>query len=172
MTMAGQDTPCPIQGRDKLLPKRVSLFLNINNGKYSLNQSLVLDVGIRNDGRDDVYIYKWLVWGYADSLVLTLRDQSGEEIEPLLHDDTLLPPPPRKDDASMFVQLMQDDFYGTRRSLPITDLVKTPGKYTLQIQYRGPLSCKYVDPKLRELPALWRENATISSNVVSFEITP
>jgi len=152
--------------------KGICLFFSIDQTRYTLSQSLLIDVGIRNDGPDPVYIYGDISWGYMAGLVLNLRDGSGKEIEPVITDDTVLPPPPRNDDPTMFVKLGPNDFFGTHRKLPVADLVKGPGKYSLQVQYRSPLFSSYVDPKLRQLPALWHEAPSIFSNIISFEVTP
>ena len=169
---ATQEVPCPSDRGGKALPHELThVFLYADQAQYALSQLLVVDVGI-NDGPDPVYIYGRIAWGYGGGLVLRLRDQSGKEVAPILRDDTMLPPPSRNDDPSMFVKLIENKFFGTRREIPVPDLTKTPGKYSLQVEYRSPLFCGFVDPKLRRLPALWHEDAGILSNVVSFEVTP
>src|SRR5258708_4616209 len=154
-----QTTPCRNREEGKVVThERISLFLIAERTRYWLRQSLVIDVGLRKDGHDPAYVYGRIAWGYGGGLVLRLKDQSGKEIAPALRDDTMLPPPLRDDDASMFVKLIENKFFGTRRELVVTDLVKTPGKYSLQIEYRSPLPCGFVDPKLQQLPALWHED--------------
>lgn len=170
---AAQSAPCQSErGGKALANKQTSLLFNIDQTTYSLSQSLVIDVGITNDGPDVVYIYGDISWGYMAGLVLTLRDESGKEIAPVLMDDTVLPPPPRNDDPTMFIKLGANNFFGTRRRLAVTELVKNPGRYSLQVEYRSPLFYRYVDPKLRRLPALWHEDPSIFSKTIMFEVTP
>lgn len=166
-----QRASCPGGQEGKALTHaRASIFLIADRTRYALHQSLVIDAGIRNDGPDPLYVYGQIAWGYGGGLVLRLRNQSGKEIAPVLRDDTMLPPPPKDDDPSMFVALEENTFFGTRRELPVTKLVKTPGRYSLQVEYRSPLACGFVDPKLEQLPALWHEDESIFSNSVSFEV--
>jgi hypothetical protein len=153
------------------LIQHTTLFLTIDHTKYSLSQSMVLNVGIRNDGHDPVNVYGNIAWGYGGGLVLKIKNQAGKDVIPGLHDDTMLPPP-SLDDPSIFVQLTEDNFFGTRRVLSLKDIIKSPGKYTMQVEYHSPLSCAVVDPKLQQLPALWHEDASIFSNTISFEVMP
>jgi hypothetical protein len=159
------------QAEESFILGHASIFLTSGQTKVSLSQSMVINVGIRNDGKDPLYVYGNIAWGYGGGLVLRLRDQSGKGIKPVFLDDTMLPPPPQND-PSIFIRLKEDKFFGTRRELPIADLVKTPGKYSLQVEYRSPLPCGFVDPKLQRLPALWHEDASIFSNSISFEVVP
>jgi hypothetical protein len=168
---ASQTLPCDRSQGEKSLTQQITLFLTTDRTKYSLSQSMVLNVGIRNDGHNPVYVYGDIAWGYGGGLVLKIKDQSGNDVVPELHDDTMLPPP-RLDDPRIFVRLIEDNFFGTRRVLPLKDVIRHPGKYTLRVEYKSPLSCAIVDPTLQKLPALWHENASVFSNTVSFEVTP
>lgn len=152
--------------------RKPEIFVTMSHTKYSMNDFIVIDVGIRNDGRDPLYVYRKIAWGFGGGLVLRLMDQTGHQVAPVVRDDTMLPPPATSNDASIFVQLTEDDFFGTRRNLLAKDLVKAPGKYSLQVEYRSPLSRKFVDPKLRQLPALWHEDESIVSHSVPFEVVP
>jgi hypothetical protein len=167
---AAQSGPCESVQGGKVVTQ-ASVFLTVERTKYSLDKSMAIDVGIRNDGRDPVYVYGRIAWGYGGGLVIRIRDASGKEIAPVLRDDTMLPPPRRDDDPGIFVKLEEANFFGTRRDLPVRNLVKTPGKYSLQVEYRSPLSCGFMDRKLQQLPALWHEDESIFSNTVSFEVT-
>ena len=152
--------------------RHATLFLTIDESTYSRSRSMVLNVGIRNDGRNPIYVYKEIAWGYGGGLVLEIKDRAGVDVIPVLWDDTMLPPPRRLDDPAIFVQLGEDNFFGTHRVLPLKDITESTGKYTMRVEYNSPLSCASVDPKLQRLPALWHEDASIFSNTVSFEIRP
>ena len=162
---------CPSDLYQNPPAQRASVFLRTDKTSYSLDGSLVIDAGVINAGTVPIYVYGWISWGYGGGLVIRLRDERGKEIAPVLRDDTMLPP--ENDDPSMFVKLREEgDFFGTRREMEVKDLVKRPGKYTLQIEYRSPLSCKFVGSQLQRLPALWHEDASIFSKQVPFEVTP
>lgn len=162
---------CPSDLYKNPPPQRASVFLRTDKGSYSLAGSLAIDAGIMNSGADPIYVYGWISWGYGGGLVIRLRNDHGKEIAPVLRDDTMLPP--ENDDSSMFVKLREGgDFFGTHREIAVKDLVKRPGKYTLQIEYRSPLSCNFVGSNLQKLPALWHEDASIFSKQVPFEVTP
>jgi len=150
----------------------VKLVLVTDIKTVSLQDSLVLDVALRNDGQEPIFVYADIGWGYGAGLVIRLRNHEGQEIGPVFRDDRMLPPPPSNDDPAIFTRLDRDNFFGTRRKLALKDLVTTPGKYTLQIEYRSPLPCRFVDPKLQRLPALWHEDASIFSNQVAIEVLP
>jgi hypothetical protein len=45
--------------------------------------------------------------------VLTVKDRAGDVVVPVLLDDTMLPPPRGLDDPSIFVQLIEDNSFGT-----------------------------------------------------------
>jgi hypothetical protein len=158
---------------EKTTWERASLFAHTDRQLYSLDQSMVIDVGILNHGPDPVYVYGCISWGYGGGLTITVRDSSGKIVGPETMDDTMLPPPKRNDDPSIFVRLKEDgDFFGAERTLPVRDIVKSPGKYTLEVEYNSPLSRSYVAEKLRKLPALWHESAAIVSKRIPFEVVP
>jgi hypothetical protein len=133
---------------------------------------MVMEAGLRNDGRDPFYVYQRMGWGPGGGLALRLKDQSGREIAPVMQDDGMSPPPPKNDDPSMFVKLYGGQLFGLQRELPITDLVTAPGRYTLQIEYRGAMPCNWVARDLAAIPALWLENASLFSGTISFQVIP
>jgi hypothetical protein len=153
--------------------KRAVIFLTVDKSAYSLKQSLVVDAGIRNAGPDVIYVFNELAWGSGGGLVIQLKNQSGKEIAPVLRDDTLLPPPLADPHTnSLLLNLDEGEFFGIRRVLPISDLVRRPGKYTLQIEYRSPLFCKTADAGLHDLPVIWHEDGSLFSNIASFTVRP
>jgi len=166
------DAHCPSDLEKPTPAEEASVFLHIDRTSYPLNGSMVIDAGIINGGSNPIYVYGWISWGYGGGLIIRIRDDNGKELAPVLRDDTMLPPPRKNDNANMFVKLKDGgDFFGTRREIAVADLVKSPGRYTLQIEYRSPLSCRFVSGSLRSLPALWHEDDGIVSKQVSFEVT-
>jgi hypothetical protein len=149
---------------------KVRVWLRINSAKYSIRDSMVLDAALRNEGEEPVFIYGKMAWGYGGGLVIRLRNQEGKEMAPAVRDDTMLPPPPSDNDQTIFVRIEPDNFFGTRRVLPVKDLVTEPGKYSLQVEYRSPASCQFFDPKLQQMPALWHEDPSIFSTQVPLEV--
>lgn len=151
---------------------QVKVFLITDRAAPSFRDSLVIDVGLRNDGPQDVYIFQGLAWGPGGGLVLHLRNQDGAEIPPVVFDETVMAPPRSQHDSTMFIRLEEGNFFGTRRELPLKDLVKAPGKYSLQVEYRSPVPLHFFDKKLQSLPALWQEDPSILSNEVPIEVAP
>jgi hypothetical protein len=164
----------PLSGKERIMKPRdqVKVFLITDRASPSFRDSLVIDVGLRNDGPDDVYIFQGLAWGPGGGLVLHLRNQDGAEIPPVVFDDTVMAPPRSQHDSTMFIRLEEGNFFGIRRELPLKDLVKAPGKYSLQVEYRSPASLHSFDKKLQSLPALWQEDPSIFSNEVPIDVVP
>jgi len=171
---SAQGDPCsPARaGSTARAADRVKVVLTTELRKVSLRDSLVLDVALRNDGRNPIFVYADIGWGYGAGLVIHFRNDRGKEVGPTFSDDTMLPPPPSNDDPTMFARLDRGNFFGTRRELPLKEYLNAPGKYTLQIEYWSRLPCHFVDPKLQQLPAVWHEDGSIFSNEVPIDVVP
>lgn len=169
--MAGSGS-CLARGERELAAYRQSaLFVIIDKEKYTLRESMVLDVGIRNDGDSSIFLYKNVAWGYGGGFVLHIKNQAGMEVAPIMRDDTMLPPPASFNDSNIFVEVAPDNFFGARRVLRLSNIIKNPGRYTVQVEYNNPLSCSIMSIELRRLPVLWHEDKSLVSNKVSFEVT-
>lgn len=167
-----KDTYCPSDVLQNQPSQQASVFVHLDKMVYSLTGSMTIDAGVMNIGDSPIYIYNWLSWGPGGGLVILLRDTGGNILAPVVRDDTMLPPPRADNGRGLLVRLRDSgDFFGTQRKIQVRDLVKSPGKYTLQIEYRSPLSCKFVGGTLRNLPALWHEDASIFSKRIQFEVT-
>jgi hypothetical protein len=149
--------------------RSASVFLRTDRSQYSLRETIVIDVGVRNDGREPIYVYNRMTWGMSGGLVLWLRDDKGQIIESVLRDDTIMEPPP-PDDPSIFAKLRPGMFIGTRRKLEARLLVRRAGRYTIQVEYRAAVSRDYVHADQRALPALWRESSSIWSEKATLDI--
>ncbi|MEO5822725.1 MAG: hypothetical protein ABIT71_19630 [Vicinamibacteraceae bacterium] len=147
-----------------------ALFLRTDRSQYSLRDTIVIEVGVRNDGQQPLYVHNRMAWGMGGGLVLWLRDDHGEAIDKVLRDDTMLPPPP-EEDLSLFAKVLPGMFLGTRRAMEARNLVRKAGRYTIQVEYRSSLSREFVPPNLRALPALWMESPSIWSEKVRLDIT-
>ena len=149
--------------------RSASLFLRTDRSQYSLHETIVIEVGVRNDGRQPLYVYNRMAWGMGGGLVLWLRDDRGQAIDTVVRDDTMLPPPP-EEDVSLFAKVQPGMFIGTRREMEAKNLVARAGRYTIQVEYRAALSRELVPANLRALPALWMESPTIWSEKVRLDI--
>jgi hypothetical protein len=154
--------------------QQAKLVLTIDRASYSLSDQMVVDVGIRNDGRQPIYVYSETWWGLAGGFALEFWDAAKKFIGPGFQDEEVMPPPRDQDlnDRALFVPLGQDNFFGVRRVLSVKAFLKSPGKYTLTIQYGNPLSCFVFGPRVQALSAIWLEDPSMVSNRVSFEVTP
>jgi hypothetical protein len=147
-----------------------TVFLHTDRQEYSLGEKIVIDVGVRNDGREPLYVYNRMAWGMGGGgLVLWLRDKEGKIIDPVFRDDAMLEPPP-EDDPSIFARLRQGMFIGTRRRMEVKFLVRRAGRYTIQVEYRAMVSQKTVSARLQALPALWMESPSLFSEQVTLDI--
>ena len=116
--------------------RNASLFLRTDRAQYSLRDSIVIDVGVRNDGREPIYVYNIIAWGFGGGLVLWLRDHDDKVIEPVMRDDTMLPPPPAGD-TSILSRLGPSMFIGERRTLEVKPLVTATWEVRhVRIEYR------------------------------------
>src|SRR3990172_6743201 len=153
----------------KVAIREAKVSLTIDRARYSLNDEMVVDVAIRNDGDRPIYVYSKNGWSF-NGFMLEFSDQAGNFIAA----DTInhVPPPPQVmglDDPTLFVTLRPDDFFGQRGHALLKGFIKSPGKYTLRVSYTSPALCALFDPKIQALPALWHHDPDIVSNTVSFE---
>lgn len=157
--------------QNEILPLRhATVFLQTDRSEYGLGDTIVIDAGIRNEGREPIYVYNQLDWGPRAGFVLRLRDAAGRLIQPALRDDTLMPPP-KADDAGILSRLEPATFFGLRRRMAVSDLVRRGGSYSIEAEYQSPLSRELVLPQLSTLPALWLESQILHSNSVTINIS-
>lgn len=133
--------------------------------RYKRTDQLKLDVMLTNSGKEAVYIFGTLDWGYSASFVLHIRDTSGKEVEPVSFFDDLTFASP--EDKSAFVKLLPYHFLGTNFFSPLDVLnLNKPGKYAIFVEYHSPFPATDV-----QLSPFWgKENGTIRSNVVNVEV--
>jgi hypothetical protein len=120
---------------------------------------------LTNSGKEDVYIFGTLDWGYSASFVLKVHDASGKEVTPLAFFDDLTYASPH--DNSAFVKLLPNHFLGTNFFAPLDVLnLNKPGRHAIFVQYHSPISTAEVKLK----PFFGRESGTLKSNVVWIEV--
>jgi hypothetical protein len=149
----------------KAINKQNQLELSIiaDKRRYKATEQLRFNVLLMNSGKEDVYIFGTLDFGYSASLILHIRDASGKEVQPFFDDLTFASP----NDTSAFVKLLPDHFLGTKFYSPVNDLnMNRPGRYAIYVEYHSPFSASDV-----QLKHFWgKENGRLKSNVLNFEI--
>ena len=120
-----------------------------------------------NSGKRDMYVLGTLEWGHSASLLFHILDDKGKEIRPRAFpdDQTFV----ARGDNSAFIKLRPSHFLGTCFYAPLDLLgIDKPGKYSIFVEYRPPLSSADVD-----LHPFWgNENKSIKSSPVSIEVVP
>ena len=133
--------------------------------RFKRSEQLKLLVMLINSGKEDVYVFGTMEWGYSASLLFHICDASGKEIKPLGFPDDLTRAV--QDDKSAFVKLLPEHFLGTNFFAPLDVLnLKKPGKYSIFMEYHSPFSATEV-----HLTPFWgKENGSLKSNVVWIEV--
>jgi hypothetical protein len=148
----------------------ISVVIRTDHGKYSLADTVKLDVSLQNTGDATAYVDRRMFWGgLAGGLKLEISDEQGKPVPShVLHDAMM--PPPKEGDTSILVRLDSGFFYGTWLDLPVKDSFPKPGRYSLRVIYKSWLRKDFVAPQLRDLPALWADSPEIASQPVWVEI--
>lgn len=143
--------------------RELELSIVPHKRRYKPSDQIKFDVMLTNSGKEAIYIFGTLNWGYSASLRLYIRDASGKEVQPLFDDLTF----ESANDQSAFVKLLPNHFLGTNFYAPAQDLnMNRPGRYTIYADYQSPFSATEV-----QLNPFWgKEKGTIKSNVVWFEV--
>jgi hypothetical protein len=135
--------------------------------RYRSRDKIMLPVMLLNSGKEDIYVFGTLGWGYSSSFILQVRDALGREIQPAgsPDDQTHF----SRNDNTVFVKLLPNHFLGTNFFAPLTILnLDRPGRYTLWVEYHCPISTADVGVK----PFWGKESGTIKSNVIQIEVLP
>lgn len=154
-----------VNGSDEQKPRGLQVSLVAHKQRYKRTHQLKLDVMLINSGKEAVYVFGTLDWGYSASLVLHIHDASGKEVQPFGRFDDLTFASP--EDKSAFVKLLPHHFLGTNFFSPLDVLnLDRPGRYAIYVEYQSPFSATDV-----QLNPFWgKENGRIKSNVVNVEI--
>ena len=112
--------------------EKVKVTLTCDRTRVSLKDDHYMDVAIRNDGSEDVYLFQSLHRAQRGGQGPYIKDERGKviyfEFDPLW-------PPPRPNDPTLLLRLEEGHFYGVREVRRVKDLVPTPGKYTLFVVF-------------------------------------
>jgi hypothetical protein len=149
--------------------EKVQVHLTCVKAKLSLQDFLTMDIAIRNDGADDVYLFERMDWGEEGGVARYIQDEKGKLV---VSERGVLDSPPPPDDPAMLVRLEQGSFYGIRSRMKAKDLIPQPGRYTMKVIYRCPFERAMLPATLRGLPVITRDAQGIESNTVAFEVIP
>jgi hypothetical protein len=150
----------------------VSVVIRTDQRKYSLTDTVKLDVSLHNTGDRTVYVDRRMFWGGIGSgLELEIRDQQGKRVPLRILSDAIMPPP-KEGDTSILVRLDEGFFYGTGMDFLARDGFPKAGRYSIRVTYKSWLRKEFVAPQFRDLPALWAETPQITSEPIWIEVTP
>jgi hypothetical protein len=164
----------PSQVSHQVEPSRggqaIGVVIRTDRGKYSLGDSVRLDVSLQNTGDAPLYVDRRMFWGgFGGGLKLEISDEQGKAVPLRILNDAIMPPP-REGDTSILVRLDKGFFYGTWVDVPVKDSARTPGKYSIRVIYKSWLRKEFVEPQLRELPAVWADTPQIASAPVWIDV--
>lgn len=160
-----------LSGRESKSVHGAKVIVWTNKNRYSLNESVQLEVAIRNEGDAPLYLDRRMFWGYGAGLLLDIRDEQDKHVAQRVRDDALMPPP-MKDDPLPLVRLEEWQFLGTTRLLHITkDFPLKPGKYSIRVKYKSWLYREDFESRFRDLNVMWRDDPAIVSEPVWIEVT-
>jgi hypothetical protein len=147
----------------------LKLELRTNKQVFSLREEIVFEAAVLNTRENPVFLYNRLGWGEGGGLTLRIVDHRGKVVASPVLDDTLLPPP-AANDVSLLAHLDEGQFFGTRRVVPISNLIRQPGQYIVTAIYASVLYPDLVEPELRDLPIVWQGHVPIASTPIRIEV--
>jgi hypothetical protein len=147
------------------------VVIRTDHEKYSLGDSVKLDVSLQNTGDAPTYVDRRMFWGgFGGGLKLEISDEQGKPVPARILNDAIMPPP-KEGDTSILIRLDTGFFYGTWLELPVKDSFPKPGRYSICVIYKSWLRKEFVTPQLRDLPALWADTPQIASEPVWIDVT-
>jgi hypothetical protein len=150
--------------------QRIKVTTWTDRGKYSLGDSVRINVSLENTGSEEVYIDRRMFWtGLSGGLKLEIDDENGNALDAQVLSDAMLPAP-NPEDKSILIRLDEGFFYGTFVNLRVKSFFPKPGKYFINVTYHSMLAKEFVAPQLRGLPALWW-GTSIASDPVRIDVT-
>jgi len=128
---------------------------------YGIKDSLLLDFEIINSGREPVGVFAKLGMGYQGGVILHVLNSAGAETQPptLAHDFLDVR---AIQDAKNYFELQPGQFFGTRQTFAVTELVSKPGHYKLLAEYHCPVDAN--DGKVANFWSVER-NSVVSSEI-------
>ena len=148
---------------------RIDVVIRTDRLKYSLDDTVKLDVSLQNNIGPTIYVDRRMYWGgYGGGLKLVISDESGKPISGQFGDAIM--PPPKEGDPSILIRLDQGFFYGTGLDLPARDSFPRAGKYSIRVVYKSWLRRDFVAPQFQKLPVLWDDTPDFPSNLIWIEV--
>jgi hypothetical protein len=151
--------------------QHISVVIRTDQAKYSLSDSVKLDVSLENIGDNPAYVDRRMYWGgLTGGLKVEISDEQGKPVpSPILQDAPISSPKP--EDTSILVRLNNRFFYGTRLDVQVKDWFPKPGRYAMRVVYKSWLQKDAVPPQLRNLPAIWADTPPIRSAPVWIDVS-
>jgi hypothetical protein len=107
----------------------VAVVIRTDHEKYSLADTVKLDVSLQNTSDATVYVDRRIFCcGIGSGLELQVRDAQGKRVP--LHTIEEIMPPPKEGDTSILVPLDSGFFYGTWLDLPVKNAFPIGGAWT------------------------------------------
>jgi hypothetical protein len=151
----------------------VTLTLSSEKSTYSLTDDLSLTASLRNErSLDPVFVFSYVGWGTGAGVDLRIEDMQGKEARGNLTLDNMPLPFPEADDATAFVRLCLECFFGVSLRQPISNFISAPGRYRLRAIYASVVHRESFDEKLRHLNVLWHGHPPIVSPWITIEVKP
>jgi hypothetical protein len=143
-------------------PLKLSLTIRTDQQVYGMADVVQLSTQLTNIGGGELYLFDDVCWNLGNFLTIHVFTTQGKEVSgksDFLRD--CLPPPPRKNDATQFLRLEANSFYGVIEKFSVRELVPGPGEYDIVVYYEAALSSdwitKYGGDKVATLPIWTRD---------------
>jgi hypothetical protein len=153
------------------------LTIRTDHEAYRMSDKIRLETQLLNAGNDDVYIWEWdLCWNFARGLSMQFVKPDGTPVDgDFLFD--CVPPPPKEGNVYAFIKLEPGRFYGLVDEIKVTDVVKRPGEYDINVTYGSSISRSFIKEFLKNdpistLPVWTMEEPTLKASRVHVIIRP
>src|SRR5258706_8096212 len=166
-----------IHAVDSRSPLRLSLIIRDDQQIYRMADIVQLSTQFTNVGEGTLYLFDDVCWNPGNFLTIHVSTTVGKEVSgksDFLRD--CVPPPPRQNDATRFLRLEPDSFYGVIEKFGVRELVPGPGEYDIVVHYEAALSSdwitKYGGDKIATLPIWTRDQPLLTSNRLRIIVKP
>jgi hypothetical protein len=156
---------------------RLSLAIRADQPTYGMSDVVQLSTQFTNIGEGILYLFDDICWNPATSLTIHVFTPQGKEVSGksvFLRD--CVRPPPHQNDASRFLRLEPDSFYGVIEKFSVGELVPGSGEYDIVVNYESALSSdwitKYGGDRIATLPIWTRDQPLLTSNRLRISVKP
>jgi hypothetical protein len=152
------------QDRAGLRSDSLSLIVQMDRASYDLMDDATIRVFLVNNSVvTSVYLYPLLTWGRVNLSLLVTPRHGG--LDRFVEKESIFLVPPTS--AQELLKLSPGHIFGVALKSSLSDIgIRTPGTYTLRVQYKSPLS----PLNTFGVPAWTSDHGTIESNVVSISV--